>query len=367
MSDQTHEALLTAIVEGSNDAVISVDLEGRITTWNNAAGRIFGYSAVEAIGQSIAMLSVPERLDEMSPILDQIKEGTPVDHCEPILKRKDGCRIYVSLTISPLVDSQGKIIGISQIARDITERKLTEAALLRESERLARVNADLLQFAYIISHDLREPVRAVRMFTELFLRQHEGPLPDTEREWLNEIVQAATRMNVMITGLLTYSRHGNDDSPFETLEMRDVVEWAINNLPKAIASVEPKIECDLESLPRIRGNRIALIQVFANLLSNAVIYRGPAPPHIRITAERQEQYWIFAVADNGIGIGPGYLEWVFKIFRRLHRDNYSGSGIGLALCKKIIENHGGKIWVESEVGRGSTFFFSIPAGETLSS
>ena len=361
--DPLVEPLLAALVESSDDAIVSKDLEGRITTWNQGAERIFGYSAAEAIGQPIAMLAVPGHSDEMSRILDQIKRGQRVDHYETIRQTKDGRRVNVSLTVSPIVDSQGKIIGASKIARDITGRKLIEAELEQKTERLARANAELLQFAYVVSHDLKEPLRAIQAFTELFLRQHQAPLPEAEREWLSEVVKAATRMNAMIAGLLTYSRQGDHASQFEPVDMRDVVEWAIANLPKDTAGSEAKIECDLASLPHVHGYKIALIQVLQNLLSNALKFRGPAAPHIRIAVERQDRYWVFSVTDNGLGIEPRYFDWIFTIFRRLHGNEYPGTGIGLAICKKIVENHGGKIWVESEPGRGSTFLFSIPAEE----
>jgi PAS domain S-box-containing protein len=361
--DPPVEPLLAALVESSDDAIVSKDLEGRITSWNQAAERIFGYSAAEAIGQPITILAVPGHIDEMSTILDQIKRGQRIQHYETVRQTKDGRRVDISLTVSPIVDSQGRIVGASKIARDITGRKLIEADLQRKTERLARANAELLQFAYVVSHDLKEPLRAIQAFTELFLRQHEDPLPEGEREWLNEVVKAATRMNAMIAGLLTYSRQGDDASQFEPVDIRDVVEWAIANLPKDTAGSEAKIECDLASLPQVYGNKIALIQVVQNLLSNALKFRGDAPAHIRIAVERQDRYWIFAVTDNGLGIDPRYFDWIFTIFRRLHGSEYPGTGIGLAICKKIVENHGGKIWVESEVGHGATFFFSIPAEE----
>jgi PAS domain S-box-containing protein len=361
--DPPVEPLLAALVESSDDAIVSKDLEGRITSWNQGAERIFGYSAAEAVGQPIAMLAVPGHIDEMSSILEQIKRGQRIQHYETVRQTKDGRRVNVSLTVSPIVDSQGKVIGASKIARDITERKLMEAELERKTERLAQANAELLQFAYVASHDLKEPLRAIQAFTELFLRQHQDPLPEAEREWLSEVVKAATRMNAMIAGLLTYSRQGDDASQFEQVDMRDVVEWAIANLPKDTAGSEARIECDLASLPQVPGNKIALIQIIQNLLSNALKFRGPAPPHIRITVENRDGYWVFAVTDNGLGIDPSYFDWIFTIFRRLHGNEYPGTGIGLAICKKIVENHGGKIWVESEPGRGSTFLFSIPSEE----
>jgi len=355
------EALIAAIVDSSDDAIVSKDLNGTIMTWNQGAERLFGYTAREAIGKPITMLAFPDRMDEMSSILGRIKNGERIEHYETVRKAKDGRRIDISLTVSPIFGPNRTIIGASKIARDITERKQAEAASAHRAEQLNRANADLLQFSYIASHDLKEPLRAIRAFTELFLLEHRHPLPDEERAWLDRVVQAAERMNAMITDLLSYSQHSGNEALFEDVATREAVEWAIENISLAAASAGAKIECDFASLPRVRGNKIALAQVFQNLLSNAIEYRGPAAPAIQIVAKRQDQIWMFAVRDNGTGIDPRYFEQIFVLFKRLHRNNeHAGTGIGLALCKRIVENHGGRIWVESEVGKGSTFSFTLP-------
>ncbi len=359
------EGLIAAIVDSSDDAIISKDLNGTIMTWNQGAERLFGYTARDAIGKPITMLAFPDRMDEMPSILRRIKNGERVEHYETIRKAKDGRRIDISLTVSPIFGPNRTIIGASKIARDITERKQAEAASAHRAEQLNRANADLLQFSYIASHDLKEPLRAIRAFTELFLLEHQHPLTDEERSWLDRVVQAAGRMNAMITDLLSYSQHSSNEAVFEDVATREAVEWAIENVSLAAASADAKIECDFASLPRVRGNKIALAQVFQNLLGNAVEYRGPATPAIQIVAKRKGQTWMFAVRDNGTGIDPRYFEQIFVMFKRLHRSNeHAGTGIGVALCKRIVENHGGRIWVESEIGKGSTFFFTLPDQQT---
>ncbi len=355
------DGLIEAIVESSDDAIISKDLDGTIMSWNKGAERLFGYTAREAVGKSFAMLDVPERIDEMPDILTRLKHGERIEHYETARATKDGRRIDISLTVSPIFGPDQSIIGASEIARDISDRKLVEAASANWAEQLNRANADLLQFSYITSHDLKEPLRTIRAFTELFLREHRNPLTEEESAWLAQVVRAAGRMNAMITDLLSYSQHTSNEAIFEDLETRDAVEWAIDNLSLAAASAGAKIECDFTSLPRVRGNKIALAQVFQNLLSNAIEYHGPAAPAIQITARRKDRIWLFAVKDNGTGIDPRYFEQIFVMFKRLHRSSeHAGTGIGLALCKRIVENHGGRIWVESEIGKGSTFFFTLP-------
>jgi PAS domain S-box-containing protein len=358
--DAQGEGLIEAIVESSDDAIISKDLDGTIMSWNKGAERLFGYTADEAIGKNIAMLAVPERIDEMPNILRRLRNGERIEHYETVRQGKDGRRIDISLTVSPIFGPDRSIVGASKIARDISDRKLAEAASAHRAEQLNRANADLLQFSYITSHDLKEPLRTIRAFTEMFLLEHRNPLTEEESAWLSQVVQAAGRMNAMITDLLSYSQHTSNEAIFEDVETREAVEWAIDNLSLAAASAGAKIECDFASLPRVRGNKIALAQVFQNLLSNAIEYHGPAPPVIQITARRKERIWVFAVKDNGTGIDPRYFEQIFVLFKRLHRSSeHAGTGIGLALCKRIVENHGGRIWVESEIGKGSTFFFTL--------
>jgi hypothetical protein len=360
------DLLLASIVEGSDDAIISKDPAGNITSWNKGAERIFGYAAAEAMGKPIAILAAPECRDEMRSILERVMRGERVDHYETIRRAKDGRRVNVSLTVSPIYDLAGRIIGASKIARDITERKMAEEAVAKHAERLARANADLQQFAYITSHDLKEPLRTVVSCTEMFLSKSGGKLDSEERQLLNYVVTAALQMSTMIADLLPYARTLSEDLPTESLRISQVLEWAVNNLGLAIQSSSAEISYNPDSLPAVRGNKLALVQLFQNLLGNAIKYRSSEPPRIEISAERQDDGWRFLVRDNGIGIAPVYHERIFTLFQRLHTQaQHAGSGVGLALCRKIVQAHGGKIWVESEAGKGATFIFSLPAEATL--
>ncbi len=357
------ESLLAAIVESSDDAIISKDLRGIVTSWNSGAEHIFGYTADEMIGQPIAKLAPLDMQDEMPAILVRIRRGERVQHYETVRMHKEGRRLNISLTVSPIRDSFGTIIGASKIARDITDRKLAERTVTMQADRLMRANADLKQFAYVTSHDLQEPLRTVLTCTEMFLNKYGGTLTGDARRWLELSVEAARRMTEMIKDLLTYAQSLGEDLPMQAIHSSEVVEWAVNNLHIAIQSSGAAIIFDKSRLPVVYGNKIALAQLFQNLLSNALKYHGPQPPRVEITAEPAEGGWVFAVRDNGIGIAPVYHERIFVLFQRLFAREYPGTGIGLTLCRKIVQAHGGEIWVESEVGKGATFKFTLKAKE----
>lgn len=358
------EALLAAIVDASDDAIVSKNLQGIITSWNQGAERIFGYTAAEAIGRPITIIASPDRPNEMPTVLERIKRGERIDHYETVRRRKDGQPVQISLTVSPIYNEEGKIVGASKIARDISERKMAEDAIAKHGERLMRANADLQQFAYITSHDLQEPLRTIVACTEMFLGKSGQKLDADEREVLDFVVNSARRMTGMIGDLLTYARTLDEELPFTNVATSEVVKWAMNNLHIAIQSTNADIKCDSSALPAVRANKVALVQVFQNLLSNAIKYHGVEPPKIEISAERRNGQCVFSVHDNGIGIAPAYHERIFGLFQRLHTaQEYPGTGIGLALCRKIVHMHGGTIWVESAVGKGSTFRFSLPPAE----
>lgn len=353
------QRLLALIVESSDDAIISKNLDGIIISWNEGAERIFGYTAEEAVGQPITILSPPGGCDEIRHILDRIKDGKRVDHYETVRRRKDGQLIDVSLTVSPVCDESGKVVGASKIARDITERKLAEQALAKQATQLARSNADLRQFAYVLSHDLQEPLRTISSLSES-LRERCGDKLDEESTGLiNSVVGAALRMSTLIRDLLTFSTTINaDDVPPSPVDTKGAVQWALSNLKHGIA--ESRGAIDVAELPVVSGDMAGVVQVFQNLIGNAIKYRAARPLQIRVSAAVEGAAWVFSVADNGIGIAPRYHQMVFDLFKRLHGREYSGTGIGLALCKKIVEKHQGRIWVESEEGQGATFKFTLP-------
>lgn len=350
--------LLANVVEFSDDAIVSKDLNGLVTSWNKGAERIFGYSAAEMIGKPISVIAPPDRADEMPKILERIRRGERVEHFESVRLAKNGRLVNVSLTVSPVMDSAGKIVGASKIARDITERTLAAQAIAQHSDQLARSNADLQQFTYAASHDLQEPLRTVVSFTQLLSDRYKGKFDQEADEFMGYVISAATRMRLLIADLLNYSRMVHrEDVPFKDVSMNEAVDLATHNLHLAIQESAATLE--VSTLPTLRADRVQMIQLFQNLISNAIKYRGEGSPRIRIAAEQNGDDWVLSVCDNGAGIPNDYREYIFGLFKRLHGPEHAGSGVGLAICKSIVERHGGRIWVESEPGGGSTFKFSI--------
>ena len=354
---------LAAIVESSDDAILSKDLHGIIQSWNRGAQRIFGYTPEETIGQHISMLAPQEHADEIPDILTRIARGERVDHYETKRKTKDGRILTISLTVSPIRDASGAVVGASKVARDVTERVRQEQALHEANTALRRANADLEHFAYSASHDLQEPLRMVATYSELLQKRFGGQLGPTGDEYIGHTIRGALRMEALLRDLRTYAQvSAADYEPREDLEAGAVLTNALANLESSIAETGAQITS--APLPRIRIYEFQLEQLFQNLIGNAIRYRGSDPPRIHVAAERQGREWVFSVQDNGIGIDPKYKEQVFGIFKRLHTAaQYPGTGMGLAICQRIIERLGGRIWVESEPGRGSTFFFTVPHGK----
>jgi PAS domain S-box-containing protein len=354
-------AARAAIVEAADDAIIGEDLEGNIVTWNGGARRLYGYSAEEAIGQSAALLIPPEMPGELPEILKTIRGGETMEHHETVRVRKDGKRLDVSFTLSPIKDGQGKITGIAGIARDITEAKQAEADLRRS-------NAELEQFAFVASHDLQEPLRAMAGTVQILQRRYQGQLDARADEIITHAVAAVTRMQTLVSDLLAFSRLNRHGDSFALTDFTAVLRDVSANLEVAIAESGAVITCD--DLPEVMADASQMRQLLQNLLSNSIKFRGQQSLQIHISARREENKWLFSIRDNGPGIEPQYFERIFVIFQRLHtRDEYPGTGIGLAVCKKIVERHGGRIWLESEEGKGTTFFFTIadaPAERKLS-
>jgi len=266
--------------------------------------------------------------------------------------------VNVSLTVSPILDASGKIVGASKIARDITERTLAEQAIAQQADRLARSNANLQQFTYAASHDLQEPLRTVVTFTQLLADRYGEKLDSEANEFMSFVISAATRMRLLITDLLSYSRSvHHEDVPLKDVSLNDAVDLAAHNLQLAIQESGAVLEAG--RLPTVYADKVQMIQLFQNLISNAIKYKSQDSPRIQIAAEQNATEWVLSVCDNGIGIPAEYKEYVFGVFKRLHGNAQAGTGVGLAICKSIVERHGGRIWVESEPGQGSTFKFSI--------
>ncbi len=273
-------------------------------------------------------------------------------------RRKDGTEFPVEISLSPLEEPDGMLV--TSIVRDVSDRKRAEEQLRQAAAELESSNAELEQFAYVASHDLQEPLRMVASYTQLLARRYQGKLDEDADEFIGFAVDGATRMQALINDLLAYSRVGTRGRPFEATKTADIVDRVTADLDVAIKEAGATITRG--PLPIVMGDAVQLGQLFQNLISNAIKFREERPPVVRINAEREGSAWRFSVQDNGIGIEPEYAERIFVIFQRLHsRAEYPGTGIGLAICKKIVERHGGHIWVESPPGEGTTFHFTIPS------
>jgi PAS domain S-box-containing protein len=480
---------LAAIVESSEDAVISEDLRGNVTSWNKGAQKMFGYAADEVLGKSIELVAAPVKTGEIAEIVRRIKTGDGVYQLETKRCRKDGREISVSLTASPMRDTKGKIVGISKIVRDITDRKQAEKTLvqvneeLRNSEErfrtladfvpdmlwttdatgkatyvsrryqayagrrlqefldygwskiihphdqervdqvwsesvqtgkpyeieyrlkradgvyrwyvargvpireangeiiqwlgsstdieelkrteraLRRSNEELEQFAYAAAHDLQEPLRNVANSVGMLSRLFRDSLDERAAEWIDASIKGAQRMQAMVKDLLTYSRIVNDGQPPSVSEANaeEAARTALQNLHSVLTDSQALVQSG--QLPSVPVQETHLVQLFQNLIGNALKYRQPdVPPVIRVSAVSTGGEWQFAVADNGIGFDPAYADRIFKVFKRLHnRDEYPGNGIGLAVCARIVAHYGGRIWAEGKPGEGATFRFTLPA------
>ncbi|MGA1864280.1 MAG: sensor histidine kinase [bacterium] len=240
-----------------------------------------------------------------------------------------------------------------------TKLKRAEKALEKQTIELSRSNAELEQFAYVASHDLQEPLRMISSYVQLLARRYKDKLDEDANEFIGYAVDGATRMQKLINDLLVYSRIGTHGKAFKQTNCELALEQALGNLEVSIRECNAVIEHD--PLPTFMCDGLQISQLFQNLINNAIKFRNEQTPHIRICAKENDNEWVFSVQDNGIGIDPKYAEHIFIIFHRLHdRSKYSGTGIGLAICKKIVERHGGSIWMESQPGKGATFYFSIP-------
>jgi PAS domain S-box-containing protein len=349
---------LAAIVEASDDAIKTLSMEGIILNWNKGAEKLYGYSSGEITGKHVSLLSISGMEDEFAHLTNKIRNKEFIDHYESIRKRKDGSPICVSVTASPILGRDGKVTSIAIIARDITASKKSAAELRKKSDELVRSNTDLEQFAYVVSHDLREPLRTMASYVQLLQARYTDKLDRDANEFIEFTVDGAKRMNELINDLLSYSRVGYSLLQFEKFETAEIIGIVQNNLHESILLKKAEITC--ADLPEIYASRLQIIQLFQNLIGNAIKFSGAAVPKICIQASRSESGWLFSVSDNGIGIEKKYVERIFVIFQRLHGiGEYEGTGIGLAICKKIAERHGGDIWCESTAGKGSVFFFTL--------
>jgi PAS domain S-box-containing protein len=506
--------LLASIVESSEDAIISKDLQGNVTSWNTGAEQIFGYTANEMIGRPISVIAAPDRPDEMPAILERVKNGERIEHYETVRRSKAGALVNISLTVSPVRDATGRIVGASKVARNITESKQAEERLHRSQEEtkvardwlettlasigdaviatdtegrvtflnsvaasltgwsqdnakgknlgdvfvitneetgasvespvtkalregrivglanhtkltakdgrhtpiddsaapirdrdgriigvvlvfrdvaerkkaesalneafklaqsaaqevqganraLLRANEDLKQFAFAASHDLQEPLRMITSYSQLLINSYRGQLDGEAGVCVSFISRGTRRMRELLSDLLAYTHlTGEDQVELELVDLNSVFQKALDNLKASIE--ESNAEIRSAQLPIVYGHGAHFLQLFQNLLGNAIKYRGDNALEVNVSSAKDGGNWRVSVSDNGIGIAPEYHDRIFGVFKRLHGKRIPGTGIGLAICQRVVERYGGRIWVESAANEGATFYFTVPVTE----
>jgi PAS domain S-box-containing protein len=362
------ESRYRGLLEAAPDAMVVVNQGGDIVLLNVQAEKQFGYRRDELLGQKVKNI-IPEGFAERliaddarsaaEALAQQIGTGIELSG-----RRKDGSKFPLELMLSPLESSEGTLVTAA--IRDISVRKAAEADLLQNVQDLNRSNQELEQFANIASHDLQEPLRMVVSYTQLLSRRYKGKLDADADEFIAYAVDGASRMQRLIQDLVAYSRVGSKAGNLRHISSEDALRQALQNLRGVIQDSGALVTH--EPLPAVMADEIQLIQLFQNLVGNAIKYQNPGIPRVQISAIRNGgKKWTFSVQDNGLGIEPKYFERIFGMFQRLHkREEFAGTGIGLAICKKIVERHGGRISVESQLGEGATFRFALAEGENNS-
>lgn len=370
------EQKFRSLLEAAPDAMIIGSEEGEISLVNSRVETLFGYRREELIGRNIRLL-VPLWSHSVAPSDLSAKPLLAMSmgyHHELLARRKDGSEFPSEITRSPLRTDEGVLV-ISAI-RDIAEQKKAHEeirelnttlerrvaerthALLESNEALRQSNDDLNQFAYAASHDLQEPLRMISIYSELLQRKYAGEFDEEANQFISFVLNGAHRMEVLLKDLLAYSQAGSTEGPAGPVDFSAALRQVLLNLQAAIG--ENGAVITWSGLPTIQAHQIRLVQLLQNLIGNAIKYRGTDAPRVHIAAERRDAGWMFSIADNGIGIKPEYAQQVFGIFKRLHGQAYPGTGIGLAICQRIVERYGGRIWVESTPGMGSKFCFTFP-------
>jgi len=350
------------LLEAAPDAMVVVNQAGEIVLFNLQAEKQFGYHRDELVGQKVKNIipkGFAERLlaDGLRSVEDALAQqiGTGI---ELTGRRKDGSEFPIEIMLSPLESPEGTLVTAA--IRDITERKRAEQHLVKTVAELNRSNDELQQFAYVASHDLQEPLRMVASYTQLLAERYKGRLDSDADEFIAYAVDGSNRMQVLIQDLLSYSRAGTNGRTLRKISSDNALKEALTNLRATIQESGAVVTYD--SLPIITTDGTQLTQVFQNLVGNAIKYRSAEIPKVHVSASKNDgNEWIFSVRDNGMGIDAQYFERIFVLFQRLHgQTEFKGTGIGLTICKKILEQLGGRIWVESQPEKGSTFHFALP-------
>ncbi|HTQ58348.1 MAG TPA: chemotaxis protein CheB [Bryobacteraceae bacterium] len=369
---QSEERYRLLIESAHEYAIFMIDPDGRIATWNAGAERIFGCSESEIVGQSASVLFTPEDLaaDAFArEMRTAVQTGRSSNDRWQL--RKDGSRFFATGTMETLYSPDGSPRGFVEVLRDNSERKAVDEAtrthdrdLRSANEALSRANADLKHFAFAASHDLREPLRTVTSFVQLLVKARRDGHDAEVEQAVHFILTGIDRMDRLLHDLLIYTQLSvdGDDSPGR-IDLNQILQKTLANLRSTIQQTGALVTHD--PLPEVRGQEVNLILLFQNLIENAAKYAGGRQPKVHVSAGKTGDEWRVAVQDNGIGIDAQYHEQIFGVFKRLHGNDTPGTGVGLAICKRVVERHGGRIWVESELGKGSTFYFTLPAPDSV--
>jgi len=344
--------------ETSPDMIFVIDKHNRLQYINSLAAHQFGTNPQQATGQPSQDVFGPDTVEQQAAALKHVFETGEPYSTQNQLDSALGTR-WMDTQWVPLRDDMGSIIAVMGVSRDITEARQISQALAEKAEALETSNRELERFAYIASHDLQEPLRMVTSYLQLLERRYKDKLDGDALEFIAYAVDGSSRMKALINDLLAYSRIRTRARDFVPIDCETVLENVLQNLQIAIQETSAQITHT--PLPTVLADRTQIEQLFQNLVGNALKFHGPLTPLVHIDARRRDGHWLFSVADNGIGIEPQYFERIFIIFQRLHtREEYAGTGIGLAVSKRIVERHGGRIWIESQPGQGTTFYFTIP-------
>ncbi len=360
--EKLHAASLYArsLIEASLDPLVTISSDGKITDVNKATEDITGCSRDHLVGTDFSnYFTQPEkaRAGYKQVFADGFVKDYPLT-----IRHETGRTVHVLYNASVYRNARGEVQGVFAAARDISEREMMENKLRLTVEKLKQSNSELEQFAYVASHDLQEPLRMVASYVQLLERRYKGKLDADADEFIGYAVEGANRMRDLIDDLLTYSRVERLGKPLEPTDLESTLRIVLRNLHEAISEAGAVVTHD--KLPAVVGDEVQLVQLFQNLIGNGIKFHGKDPTKIHVSVSSQATEYLFCVRDNGIGIDQEYFDRLFKIFQRLHtKEEYSGSGIGLAICKKIVERHGGRIWLESQVGKGTTIYFTLPRGK----
>lgn len=357
ISDLAKLQVFEKILKGNVEGIIITDTQGDIEWVNNTFNQLTGHRDSDVLGKNSGFLFADGQNEyaALYPRLDEANHHV----AETWMCRMDGSKFPTMVTLSAVRGDADMITHYVLEFSDITEFRKAQDELTQRTKELIRSNQELEQFAYVASHDLQEPLRMVASYTQLIAQRYRGRLDTDADEFIGYAVDGAVRMQAIINDLLMLSRVSTRNTAFASVDSKVSLDRALDNLRLVIEEAGAEIICG--SLPALDADGSQLTQLFQNLIGNALKFRGEKPPRVEIGAERQDGEWLFHVRDNGIGIAPEYFERIFLMFQRLHsKREYPGTGIGLTICKKIIERHGGRIWVESEQGKGTMFYFTIP-------